>query len=293
MKKTIKFPRFDAELNTDVCDPYNNAELMLTLRLGFRQINPAGGANSGTYHDYGDATEPTRKIVKWTPTQWAAWKLNFVTSAQAFWHGKFWLINDTGNFSFTQGGMTYVPNIWCRVKVIGNEANVGTNHHTIEVVRLDRTENWFGSHSTLYDSLDTNLVRKGKDGAGKAIMQRAHVHEVGHLLGLGHVDIGKAHCPADGDTNEKQCYGVADDDKHSVMGSGMKLRVEHARPWREAIKAFALDELLSGPKTLSTYFAVPVSLTAVWKPEKVRHYPRTTDEVKLGVSVISRVKRAA
>src|SRR5688500_16329596 len=44
MKKKMIFSKFDAELNTDCCDPYNNAELTLTLRMGFRQVNPAGGA---------------------------------------------------------------------------------------------------------------------------------------------------------------------------------------------------------------------------------------------------------
>jgi hypothetical protein len=53
MKKTITFSNFDAELNTDCCDPYNNAELTLTFRMGFRQINPAGGADNGKYHSYG------------------------------------------------------------------------------------------------------------------------------------------------------------------------------------------------------------------------------------------------
>ena len=71
MKKTLTFSKFDAELNTDCCDPYNNAELTLTLRMGFRQINPASGAASGTYHDYGDVTAPTRKIVKWSPAAWS------------------------------------------------------------------------------------------------------------------------------------------------------------------------------------------------------------------------------
>ena len=65
----------------------------------------------------------------------------------------------------------------------------------IEVVKLHHSETWFESYSGLYDSLDSNLVQKGTDSKGNAIMQRAHVHEIGHLLGLPHVDVGKAHCP--------------------------------------------------------------------------------------------------
>ncbi|TWS96132.1 hypothetical protein [Reyranella sp. CPCC 100927] len=299
MKKKISFAKFDAELNTDCCDPYNNAELTLTLRMGFKQINPSGGADKGTYHDYGDATEPTRKIIKWTATSWTNWKTNFVSSAEAFWTGKFWLINDSGSFPFTKGTATYYPNVWCRFKLVGNESTVAGNHHTIDVVRLDPSESWFGSHSTLYDSKDTNSVKKATTSAGKKVMQRAHVHEVGHLLGLDHVDVGKPHCPAAGDTNAGMCYGVADADKLAVMGSGMQLRLENAYPWREALRAFALEELMmaamGNPLLLAlgrVSLSMPVaSITSVWPAKMQRHYPRTEAELRAGTMITARPKR--
>lgn len=298
MKKTLTFSKFDAELNTDCCDPYNNAELTLTLRMGFRQINPAAGAASGTYHDYGRATAPTRKIVKWTPSAWSHWKTNFISSAQSFWTGKFWLINDCSSFPYTPGADTYYPNVWCRFKLVGNEATAAGNHHTIDVVRLDPSENWFGSHWKLYDSKDTNSVEKARTSKGKKVMQRAHVHEVGHLLGLDHVDVGKPHCPASGDTNASACYGIADNDMQSVMGSGMQLRLEHAYPWRESLRYFALAELgaaLSNPLSLATMGAsifLPVaSLLAVWPAKMRRHYPRTEAELKAGAAITARPTR--
>ena len=271
MKKTLTFPNFDAELNTDCCDPYNNAELTLTLRMGFRQINPAGGAASGTYHDYGRVTAHTRKIVKWSPAAWSSWKTNFVSSAQTFWTGKFWLINNHGSFPYKNGAATYYPNVWCRFKLVGNEATVSGNHHTIDVVCLDPSENWFGSHSTLYDSKDTNSVQKSTTSTGKKVLQRAHVHEVGHLLGLNHVDVGKPHCPASGNTNWPSCYGTADNDMPSVMGSGMQLRIEHAYPWRELLRYFALAEwatALTNPLSLASLSVPIVSPMAVW-PAKI------------------------
>ena len=70
MKKTIKTPLWDALLDTDVCDPYNNADLTITLKMGFKQINPAKGAIIGTHNDYGDPSSPARKIIKWTPAEW-------------------------------------------------------------------------------------------------------------------------------------------------------------------------------------------------------------------------------
>ncbi|MCJ7558413.1 MAG: hypothetical protein MUP90_16080 [Gammaproteobacteria bacterium] len=268
---------YDIELNSDVCDPYNNAELTITLRLGFRQVNPAGGAAEGTYHDYGDATAPTRKIVKWTKGAWELWKSDFVKSAQNYWNGKFWLVNNFNVMEFKYKDTVYRPNVWCRFSLIGSDHDKGVNNFVIDVVRLHRTENWFGSHSRLYDNRDTNSVQKGTDGGGSAIMQRAHVHEVGHLLGLGHVDEGKPHCPAGGDTNASACYGVADVDKNSVMGQGMTLTALHAAPWRKSIRQ------LTGKGNV-------IGLTD-WAPVQRRHYPRTAAEVLARRAITLRLRR--
>jgi hypothetical protein len=280
MKKTINKSDWDAELNTDVCDPYNNAELTIKLNLGFKQINPSGGAASGTYNDYGSRSGTPRKIVKWTSTDWASWKTHFVRSAQKFWHGKFWLVNNFSVYDYTVKGVKYIPNIWCKFELTcGDAASLGSSgyHHVIEVVRLHRSETWFGSHSKLFDSLDSNLTIKGRDSRGNSIMQRAHVHEVGHLLGLGHVDEGKPHCPTSGNTNLGPCYGVADVDKYSVMGQGMQLRKKQANPWRRAMVEISKKGSAASPTD--------------WAPKLARHYPRTTAEVAAKSNITSRPKR--
>ena len=276
MKKTLHFPQFDATLNTDWANARNNAELTLTLRLGFRRINPAGGKDTGTHHDYGDPAEKARKTIKWTDKSWRAWRINFTRSAERFWHGKFWILNNAGAYPLKSGQLIIIPNIWCKLDIIQGEASTGGHHHVIDVVRLDPSETKFGSHSTLYDSRDTFAVQKRTDSKGNPIMQRAHVHEVGHLLGLGHVDEGKPHCPSTGDTNAPDCYGITDFDMNSVMGAGMRLDVRHAAPWLRAMRDF----LKTAPK--SPLYTPPPKAVKALRVSKSRLYPRSSAEFEAG-----------
>ncbi|MGF1580965.1 MAG: hypothetical protein ACFCD0_16500 [Gemmataceae bacterium] len=303
-KRTRSYPNFDAELDETVCDRYNNANLTLKLKLGFRQINPAGGAAAGTYHDYGRASAPTRNIIRWTPGSWALWKDNFLRTAQRFWNGKFWLINNFPVLEFVDQNVQYRHNVYCRFRLIGADANPGTHHHhVIDVVRLAPGENWFGSHSRLYDSRDTELVQKNTDSAGRPVMQRAHVHEVGHLLGLGHSAEGTPACPVTGNTNAAACYGTTDHDMTSVMGSGMDLRPEHAWPWRSTIAdmtnrgvvrtAPENRALRSLSASIGTTLGItpPVFVSNDWTAVMQRHYPRTQEEVRTNAAVTSRPNR--
>ena len=48
MTKSIKTSAWDAILDTGVCDAYNNADLTITLKMGFKQVNPSPGSATGT-----------------------------------------------------------------------------------------------------------------------------------------------------------------------------------------------------------------------------------------------------
>lgn len=275
--KTLNLSMFDAVLDTDRCNARVNAELTLVLKLGFRQINPAGGAATGTYHDYGDATEPVRAIVPWDAASWTAWKQNLASSAERFWDKRFWLLNNLGVFPLKLPIGIFIPNFDCRLKVTCSDVNVGFHHHVIDVVRLASSERLFGSHASLFDSLDNQAIVNDVDSTGLPISQVPSAHEIGHLLGLGHVGIGSASCPATGDTNASQCYGVTDTDKNAVMGMGMQLRNGDAIPWLAALT------LLIRAKPASTLYVPTARYTKSTEVYQQPVYPRTVQEFEAGL----------
>lgn len=133
-------------------------------------------------------------------------------------------------------------------------------------------------------------------------MQKAHVHEIGHLLGLGHSAEGTAACPTTGNTNATACYGSSDIEMTSVMGSGMKLYAKHAYPWRLAIAdmtgkgtVYKPSKTRSTAATINTLLGTALAGTDLmskdWQAKLIRHYPRTEAEVNRNTSITTRVKR--
>ena len=242
-------------------------------------------------------------LSMWDINSWTRWKAHFTQTAQRYWNGKFWLVNNFPVIEFEDNSIKYRHNAYCRFKLISADATAtSVHHHVIDVVRLAPAEKWFGSHSTLYDSRDTKSVHKATDSTGKMVMQKAHVHEVGHLLGLGHAVEGSMACPTSGNTNATACYGSSDAEMNSVMGSGMKLNATHAYPWRMAIASMtgqgttfkpsgtritaAMANTLFGKKFSGTDF-----MSNDWQAKLTRHYPRTDAEVNSNTSITTRIKR--
>jgi len=283
LRQTLRFPNFDAELNTDRCGPLINAELTLTLRLGLQKVHP--GSEIGNYPD---ANNQTHNIIRWTPEAWTTWKDRFRSIVQTFWDGKFWLVNDCFSFPFQSGETTLYPNIWCRFILILNDNLTSDNHHTVQVVRLDPKAGFFRSNAGLYTDRDTEPFRTGDTSKGKPIFQIPGPHEIAHVLGLDHVAVGKPGCPASGDQGAPACYGISDYDMQSVMGRGMELRPEHAYPWRESLRYFALEELMKRVMKApfrSKYNALMTAINSPLSPWPTRMrncYPRTFLGVETG-----------
>ena len=273
MKKKLSFEHFDAELNTDICDTNINMDLTLTLRIGLEWLS-----NDGS--DMEDGSGTPRKTIPWTPGAWAQWKDNFVKTSESYWSGKFWLLNETGLFAVKKGGQTYIPNAYCKLKIVLQDARLSNNHSTVDVVRLHPSETAFREADYRFSSRVMDLRPVVKNSTGKTIMQRPGLHEVGHLLGMNHVDYGKTHCPTGSPQNERVCYGVADIDLGSIMGAGMQLREANARPWQIAMQKFAITQGQTGQPPVPGLFTDALAGLKLWDAKMARVYPRTVQEVQ-------------
>jgi hypothetical protein len=240
--KLINGGKWDAELNEWVRNATTNADLLISISIFFQKIDPAGGKTDGLHEDAdtGDidpathAAYPKKKILAWRKGEFEHFRSRLVREAQRFWSGVFWLKTPatyTGLDWPDVKPATHRCNLYCKFELTA-AASEADGHYTIAVVRVPDSED-FRSHSRLYSQKDIQAEQMIPKSTAKFF---THYHEVGHLLGLGHVGY-KDHHNLHAD-NSAQAYGVTMQDMQDVMGRGTAVHPWHALPWQEAAATF-------------------------------------------------------
>jgi hypothetical protein len=208
-----------------------NCGLNIYIRVFLSEVDPDNGAASGDYPDW-DTTYDTgprrgvkRHIASWPAGAFTAWSNRYQRECQSFWDHKFWLQTpaDYNDLNVMIGATRYRPNIQCGF-YLSLVQGPRFAHTTIAVVYLAPGETFFRSDAGHYDNLDLDPVNYGP-----GLNQRAHLHEVGHLLGLGHSGESNPACV----NNIPICYAGP-----NIMGQGEDLDATDALPWQRAIEHF-------------------------------------------------------
>jgi len=225
--------KWDAELDEYVRNERTNADLTISIQVYFDKINPAGATGFHADSDDEPGSPSQKKIQRWKAGEFETFTKKLLTSAQRYWNGVFWL-----RTPHTYHGLDWPENhpawrchVYCKLKLeqVLTEADA---HYTIAVVRVDDHED-FRSDSVLYSQKD---IKADKLIPKSTVKFWTHFHEVGHLLGLGHIGWA-GHHNLHGD-NSDLAYGVTLNDKTDVMGMGSIRHPWHALPWQEAVAEF-------------------------------------------------------
>ena len=232
--KLVYGGKWDADLVDWKIDSTTNAYLTIFIRVFFLKIDPVG--MTGTYGDADDtaANSSKKAIQKWKPGEFERYVRNLTGSAQKFWDGQFWLKTpktyDGLNYP-SKDRATHRANIYCKLDLKAAQ-QAHDAHYTIAVVR-SQDDVAFRSNAVLYSQND---IKSEQMIPHSTVKFWTHFHEVGHLIGLGHVGSGgNTNVPND---NSPTAYGVTAKEMQDVMGRGHARHNWHAAPWQQGAEAF-------------------------------------------------------
>jgi hypothetical protein len=230
--------------------------LTLILRVRLSQTNPPPGKIEFQAMDAEGNVAPA---IRWPTAEWEDFQREFKRQAYATWNRAFTLIPPASYNGFKDPAGQR-RNVVCFLEIQLAEKDA-PNVHTVNVVRLAHEHSSLRANAGLRDRpglftsenlkpgrqtgaipepMEYHRVRGkmrisgGNPGGGMYSWEQHPLpHEVGHMLGLNHINENAAECR--NDSNSSICYGFLRRDAMNVMGGGDVLDYRNAQPWCKRI----------------------------------------------------------
>jgi hypothetical protein len=244
--ETLDDPHFDSQLIVDKSDSKTNADLVLTLKIRFKEVVPSVDGDPWL-----DADNQRFNVRAWTPADdFPKWCRDACALAQSTWNEKLWL-QTPDYFSYLdwpENQPAWRPNVCCglRVQVAATDAEA---HFQVKVARVDDPRN---TGTAVFRSNFQKWKQSDQDtwyftSKGGTVTQKTVAHEVGHILGLHHIGevVSVRGCFMGSPTpwgSGNACYASDDSDaslSNNIMGLGMQISGNNATPWQKEMLKYA------------------------------------------------------
>jgi hypothetical protein len=235
LREWIRGPVLDSRLYAAERNAGRNADLDFILSVYLNRVEPDA---SGLYVDANGGITP---ILIWPDDEWLHFRREFHNWVKGFFVNRFWLIPPRGytGLDWPDGRPTHRPNVKCGLTLWVHErpehARIGINcvyPAPGQRLRSNMGRESFGE----LDADDTTFQSANPVPTTSEVQDQVTVlHEVGHLLGLSHVNRYSASCPGPGQ-NAVACYGTTTWQRGDLMGWGSRVEHWHSWPWRNRIR---------------------------------------------------------